>query len=114
EAVNKSGVLRPGSTVQVRITARKVDDAITVPVAAVLKSSEEETTVMVVGSDDRAHRTLVETGVRNGDLVQIVKGLEAGQKIVTIGAYGLPDKTQVKTAPAEGSAPTSKPTAEKD
>jgi len=55
---------------------------------------------MVVGKDGRAHETEVETGARNGDIVQITKSLDAGQIVVTTGAYGLPDNTQVKTAPA--------------
>jgi len=52
----------------------------------------------VVGSDNRAHQTDVETGIRSGDLVQITRGLQAGQTVVTVGAYGLPDNTQVKVA----------------
>jgi RND family efflux transporter MFP subunit len=114
EAANKSGTLRPGSTVQVKITASKIDDVITVPVAAVLRTSGEATTVMVVGSDGRAHQTEVETGVRNGDVVQIVKGLNPRQTVVTTGAYGLPDRTLVKTVTSKDSAQESKPTAEKD
>jgi multidrug efflux pump subunit AcrA (membrane-fusion protein) len=69
---------------------------------------------MVVGSDGRAHQTEVETGVRNGDVVQIVKGLNPRQTVVTTGAYGLPDRTLVKTVTSKDSAQESKPTAEKD
>jgi RND family efflux transporter MFP subunit len=101
EAPNKTAALRPGTTVQVQMTARKIENAITIPAASLLKTPEGATTVMVVAADGRAHQTEVEVGVRNGDLVQITKGLNAGQKVVTTGAYGLPDKTQVKTAAAE-------------
>jgi RND family efflux transporter MFP subunit len=100
EAGNKSGSLRPGSTVHARVTARKIENAITVPAAALVKTPEGTTAVMVVGKDGRAHETEVETGARNGDIVQITKSLDAGQIVVTTGAYGLPDNTQVKTAPA--------------
>jgi len=45
--------------------------------------------------------------------VQITKGLLAGQIVVTTGAYGLPDNTQVKTMPTGQSAATA-PAAVKD
>ena len=118
ETKNATGLLRPGSTVQVEIVSRKVPDAIAIPAAALLKNSEGIMNVLVVGADHKAHQTEVEVGVRNPDLVQITKGLTAGQTVVTVGAYGLPDNTQVKpvqpekqeTSPPE----TSKPSAEKD
>jgi len=73
---------------------------------------------MVVGADQHAHLTEVEVGIRNADLVQITKGLAAGQTVVTTGAYGLPDNTRVKSIKPEtqdGSpAEPSKPAAEKD
>ena len=69
--------------------------------------------VMVVGKDGRAHQTQVETGAKTRDVVQITKGLDAGQIVVTTGAYGLPDNTQVKTMPTGQSAATA-PAAVKD
>lgn len=85
-----------GSTVKVRIVAEKVSDALVVPSAAVLTAEDGSTSVMVIGPDDVAHQTAVETGIRQGDEVQITKGLKAGEKVVTTGAYGLPDGTRVK------------------
>ncbi len=112
EAPNRSGKLRPGSSVQVRMVARKIDEAIVIPKSAILKTPESQTTVMAVGSDNRAHETVVQTGVTQGDEIQIIKGLTAGQSVITVGAYGLPDNTQVKVAeqqPAKtGSAPAEK------
>jgi len=113
EALNKSGSLRPGSTVHASVTARKIENAITVPAAALLKTPEETMAVMVVGKDGRAHQTQVETGAKTRDVVQITKGLDAGQIVVTTGAYGLPDNTQVKTMPTGQSAATA-PAAVKD
>lgn len=101
EAENKSGELRPGSTANVSIIARTIQDAVAVPQQALLKSPEGATTVMVVGQDNKAHQVEVETGIRSGDLVQITKGLQPGQSVVTTGAYGLPDNTQVKVAPSQ-------------
>jgi hypothetical protein len=46
----------------------------------------------------------VKVGVRQGEDVQISEGLNAGEKVVTAGAFGLPDKTKVKVevAPPAG------------
>jgi multidrug efflux pump subunit AcrA (membrane-fusion protein) len=101
EAENSSGELRPGATVNVSMVARTIENAITIPLPALLKSPEGATTVMVVGQDNKAHQTKVETGIRSGNLVQITKGLQPGQTVVTTGAYGLPDNTQVKATPEQ-------------
>lgn len=112
EAANQAGTLRPGSTVQLHITAQTIQNAITVPTVALLKTPEGATTVMVVGKDSRAHQTEVETGVHSGEFVQITKGLDAGQTVVTTGAYGLPDNSLVKSE-VEQDAKTAPPS-EKD
>ena len=98
---NSDNALRPGSTVGVQMTARSVDDAVTVPVEALLRAPDGATTVMIAGSDGKAHPVSVETGIRQGDHVQITKGLSGNEKVITTGAYGLPDGTKIRIeAPA--------------
>jgi multidrug efflux pump subunit AcrA (membrane-fusion protein) len=107
EAPNSDGKLRPGSSVVLEITARAVNDAIVVPASAVVKTPEGATAVMLV-QDGKALQTEVETGIRNRDAVQITKGLNGGETVVTSGAYGLPDKTRVKiedTKPSDSGKP---------
>ncbi|MGH9470748.1 MAG: efflux RND transporter periplasmic adaptor subunit [Terriglobia bacterium] len=95
DAPNPDRRLKAGATVQVKAVARTVNDAMVIPASAVLTASDGSTSVMVVGSDSRAHQTSVKTGIREGGQVQIVSGLEAGERVVTEGAYGLPDGTKV-------------------
>jgi HlyD family secretion protein len=109
EAPNKNGVLRPGTSVQLEILVRTVPDAITVPAAAVLKNAEGGSTVIVVGSDGRAHETPVDVGIRSGDEVQIAKGVNAGETVVATGAYGLPNNTRVQPAQASAEDKEGKP-----
>ncbi len=59
---------------------------------------------MVAGADGKAHQVSVETGIRQGDRLQITKGLSGGEKVIITGAYGLPDNTKVKIAEAAPSA----------
>jgi hypothetical protein len=61
----------------------------------------------VAGADGLAHQTAVKVGIRNGDDAQILEGITAKDKVVSSGAYGLPDKTKIKieaaaAEPAEG------------
>ena len=109
-APNPEGSLRPGTTATVQMIARIVNDAIVVPVSALLKTPDGATTVMVAGADGKAHQVSVETGIRQGDRLQITKGLNSGERVIITGAYGLPDNTKVKIAEA-APAPESKPDA---
>ena len=99
-APNPNGSLRVGTTVTVQMVARTVSDAIVIPASALLKTPEGATTVMVAGNDGKAHQVSVEVGIRQGDRVQITKGLSGGEKVIITGAYGLPDNTKVKIAEA--------------
>jgi HlyD family secretion protein len=104
EVVKPDARLKPGMTVQVSMVAKTVKDALVIPAAALFKSADGADYVMVAGSDEKAHQKIVKVGIRNGDDAQIVSGLDAGEKVITAGGYGLPDKTQIKlqeAAPAK-------------
>lgn len=100
EAANPDGRLRPGTAANIAMVAQTLNDAIVVPASALLKTPEGASIVMIV-KDGRAHQVSVEPGIRQGDRVQITKGLSGGETVIVNGAYGLPDNTQVKVAAAE-------------
>jgi len=110
EADSKSGALRPGSTVELKIVARTIEGAIAIPQQALLKSPEGATAVMVVDNRGKAHKREVMTGIEAGGLIQITKGLQPGEIVVTTGAYGLPDGTQVQAASGRQNKNASSPT----
>jgi RND family efflux transporter MFP subunit len=101
QASNPGNNLRAGSSVQVGIAAASVPNAVVVPSAAVLTGNDGKTTVMLIGADGHAHETEVQAGIHQDGLVQIVSGLRPGQQVVTTGAYGLPDNTEVVVASAQ-------------
>jgi len=108
EAKNSKQTLKPGTSVQLSLIAQTVKDALVVPASSVITTPEGAPAVMLVGSDGRAHQKTVKLGIRSGDDVQVIDGLTASDKVVSTGAYGLPDKTKVKIEaaedPAEGSS----------
>jgi HlyD family secretion protein len=115
QAKNPGQRLKPGSSVKISVVAQTIPDALVVPSASVLTAADGVTSVMVVGSDNRAHETAVKVGIKQGDQTQIVEGLQPGQKVVTVGAYGLPDKVKVNVEkPAEANEESTKPDAGKE
>ena len=70
--------------------------AVVVPGAALLPAADGGTQVMVVGVDAAAHARKIETGVRDGELVEVVKGLKPGEQVVTVGGLGLQDGAKVR------------------
>jgi HlyD family secretion protein len=101
EAKNPKRTLKPGTSVQLALTAQTVKDALVVPVSAVMTAPDGSSTVMLAGSDGLAHQKPVKLGIRNGDDVQIVEGVTANDKVISSGAYGLPDKTKIKVETAQ-------------
>ena len=104
QAKNPAQKLKPGTSVQLSMLAQTIPDALVVPATALLTGSDGGTTVMLVGADGRAHQQPVKTGVKQGDDVQILDGVKEGQKVVTAGAYGLPDNTKITIEAAKESA----------
>ena len=98
EAPNPKETFKPGVTVQVAIDSGDVPDAVAVPVAALLASDEGGEKVMIAGSDGKAHEQKVETGVRDGDDVQILNGVKPGDQVITAGGLGLDDKAKIEIA----------------
>ncbi len=116
DAPNPDGVLRPGTSVRLEAVVQTLKDAVLVPASAVVKTPDGGNTVMLV-RDGAAHQVAVDTGIRQGQQVQITKGLGGGETVIATGAYALPDNTKVKIA--EAAADNSKPdatagTADKD
>jgi HlyD family secretion protein len=108
EANNPKQQLKPGTSVQISLTAQTVKDALVVPASAVITTPDGSPAVMLAGTDGKAHQKIVKIGIRQGDDAQILEGVGEGDKVVATGAYGLPDNTKIKVeaasaAPAEGS-----------
>ena len=102
---NNRGLLRAGEAVQFVVSTNPANDALVVPASAVQfeTGNSEEGTVMTVDKDNVAHETKVKVGIKSGDKIQIVEGLEEGETIVVEGNYALPDGTKVEIAKDEES-----------
>jgi HlyD family secretion protein len=103
QAKNSDLRLKPGTSVRLSMLAQTIPNALVIPAAALLTTQDGATSVMQLSADNRAHQKNIKVGVRQGDEVQVNEGLQAGDKIVASGAYGLPDNTKIKAeVPAAG------------
>jgi len=88
--------LRPGQFVPVRIVTAVHTDCLAAPEESVVTDVNGRSIISLV-RDDEAIRTPVHTGFRENGWVEIEgAGLKAGDTVVTVGAYGLPDKTKIR------------------
>jgi multidrug efflux pump subunit AcrA (membrane-fusion protein) len=103
-----------GASVEVHITTKFVPDAIVIPAAALFDDAERNNSfVFTVGSDGRAHRTVVKIGIRNPCEIQVTQGLKPGDLVITSGGYALSEGLEVRASvtpvacatPAAGPAP---------
>jgi HlyD family secretion protein len=114
QAKNPKGKLRPGTSVQISMLARTVADAMVIPAAAVLTAPDGSNYVMLAGSDNLAHQKSVKTGIRQDDQTQILDGLSESDRVITSGAYGLPDNTKIRVETASESEKSDRPPAGKE
>ncbi len=97
---NKGGKYKAGTPVRTSINGKTVDKAVKVPLSAVLTAQDGSKSVMVIGPDGAAHKKPVELGINDGEDVQITKGLDGSETVITVGSYGLDDGTKVKVGKA--------------
>lgn len=85
---NMAGRLRPGSFVTARVAVDSQTARVRVPKSA-LQTHEGETVVFVAASDEGFVPRPVKTGSSNGEFVEIVDGLQNGERYAQTGAFTL-------------------------
>ena len=87
-------MLRPGLGVTIRIRVTVHRNVLVVPAAALVFVGNTPT-IFVVGADSIARARTVVLVARGEGAVEITGDVHAGDRIVTVGAYGLPDSARV-------------------
>ena len=95
----------PGRFVNVRLVLSTVQSAVLVPVSAP-QTSANGSYVYVVKPDSTAEQRQVSLGQRQGDLIVIEKGVQAGERVVTDGQLGVTPNGKVAVEqPREANSP---------
>jgi multidrug efflux pump subunit AcrA (membrane-fusion protein) len=99
--------LRPGQFVPVKIVTTVRTNCLAAPAESVITDEEGKSFIVLVNGEE-ASRVPVTTGLREDGWVEIEgKNLKPGATIVTMGAYGFPDKAKIRNANAAESEPAS-------
>jgi membrane fusion protein (multidrug efflux system) len=90
--------LIPGMFARLKVLLKTVKEAVTVPAEALVTMPKGQ--VAFVLEDGKAVRRPVETGIEDGNRIQIITGIRPGEKVIVAGNEKLKDGTAVRLAGA--------------
>ncbi|MDE0472660.1 MAG: efflux RND transporter periplasmic adaptor subunit [Ekhidna sp.] len=98
---NKSGNVKPNLTAKVHINDYRNETALLIPQNTVSENAEGEQYAYIVTNPSVDHvatarKTVITTGKTQGDFVEVLSGIEAGQSIIVEGARSVKDGQKVK------------------
>lgn len=96
--LNNTGDLLPGSYIEVWIKTQAKSNGLLIPVDALLEEYGQYS-VIVQTSGEGFEKRNIETGISDGRYIEVLSGLEEGERVVTKGAF------QVKMASMSGQVP---------
>ncbi len=106
---NRDERLFPNQFVNVRLLAETLPQVLVIPANAVQRGSQGSF-VYVLDADNRVSLRTITLGVSDEDRLQVLSGLQAGERVVTEGVDRLRDGMQVKVAGSPAN-PADKPAA---
>lgn len=86
--------LLAGFEIDADITTNTAENALTMPIETLVYDKENKPYVYIV-KNDKAKKVEIETGIQSDTKVQIIKGLEKGQKVIISPADSLKNGTAV-------------------
>ncbi|MDA0588426.1 MAG: efflux RND transporter periplasmic adaptor subunit [Planctomycetota bacterium] len=97
---NEEEVLKPGMHARVAIVASHRDDAQVIPISA-LQERNGRQFIFVSEADKVARRRYVTTGIRDGELVEVLSGIESDAMVITLGSRLVQDGSTIATTQAD-------------
>lgn len=107
EINNASGAIKPGMFGEIHFVESQSTDTIVVPRNTVIE--EESGNFIYLVKDNTALKTKIETGIDNGDTIEIKSGVNFGDDIVVKGQDYIDDKSKVKIVNSDGASNTELP-----
>ncbi len=108
----KDSGLRPGQFVSLRIVTAVHTNCLAVPAESVATDDNGKSVIALVKNGE-ATQMQVQTGLHENGFVEVeAPELKEGDVVVTVGAYGLPEKTKIRVQNSSGDeTPTNSPDA---
>lgn len=109
---NKDGVLRAGLFAEVEVVLPERQDVVAVPISAVINAAYGDSIFVVEEADGtlKVRQQFVKLGRKRGDFVAVTKGLNAGDRVVSAGAFKLTNGASVLVNDAMQPEPSLNPT----
>ena len=106
EFENPGYFLKPGMFVSAQIQAELDDSAVLVPEEAVLRSGAKNTVFVALAGGKFEARDVTLGVEAENDLIQVISGLNAGERVVTSGQFLLDSESQLREAIEKMRGPT--------
>jgi cobalt-zinc-cadmium efflux system membrane fusion protein len=86
EVTNPQGLLRVGMFADVFLETKRSVDVVAIPESAIVMDNGGPIAFVLLDGETFQKRTL-QLGIRDGSMVEVVSGIEEGDRVVTYGAY---------------------------
>jgi membrane fusion protein (multidrug efflux system) len=94
QIANDDGLLVPGLFAQVELVLERKENALLLPEAALMPAGDKQYVYRI--DDGKAVRTEVALGMRQGNMVEILSGLDPEAQVVTAGQMKIMDGSKVQ------------------
>ena len=91
---NDDSRLVPGLFAQVELVLERKENALMIPEAALMPAGDKQYVYRI--DDGKAARTEVSLGMRQGDVVEVISGLDPGAQVITAGQMKIMDGSKVQ------------------
>ena len=88
------GLLKPGMFASVQIITGHHAQALIIPKKALILETDEDDVFAL--AEGKAHRVQIELGFSEGNRIEVLEGLSAGDQVITVGQEGLKDGQAVR------------------
>ena len=103
EAPNPEGRLPVGMALDIYVEGARAEDALVVPESALVEEAGRSN-VFVMLAGETFERREIQIGIRDAGFVQVLAGLEEGERVVTLGAYAVRLASVGNSVPTHGHA----------
>jgi membrane fusion protein, multidrug efflux system len=98
---NKDKSIKPNLTARLKINDYTNDKALLIPQSIISENAEGEQYIYIITDKNEknegiAKRVIIETGKTQGDVIEVLKGIEDGDEIINEGARSVQDTQPVK------------------
>ena len=95
---NRNHSLKLGTFITVQLPLKQQSKRLILPRQAIYPDESGQPRVYKL-SADQAESVPVQLGIQSKDQVEILSGVQEGEKVILAGGYGLPEKAKVHVTP---------------